>query len=136
MERTLAIIKPDAVKKEVIGEIIHRFELSGFKVLGIQMMHLTDEKAQGFYRVHQDKPFFNELVEFMTSGRCVPMVLEKENAVQDLRALIGVTDSRKASCGTIRNNFGTDIQENAVHASDSPENAKVEIGYFFPDLAK
>ncbi|MBD3383170.1 MAG: nucleoside-diphosphate kinase [candidate division Zixibacteria bacterium] len=135
MEKTLAIIKPDAVKKEVVGEIVHRLELSGFKILALQMMQLTEEKAQGFYQVHKDKPFFNELVSFMTSGRCVPMVLQKDNAIQDLRTLIGVTDSRKASCGTIRNNFGTDIQENAVHASDSPENAKIEIGYFFPDLA-
>lgn len=134
MEKTLAIIKPDAVKKEVVGEIIHRLELSGFKILALQMMHLSEEKAKGFYRVHQDKPFFGELVTFMTSGHCVPMVLQKDNAIQDLRTLIGVTDSRKASCGTIRHNFGTDIQENAVHASDSPENAKIEIGYFFPDL--
>jgi nucleoside-diphosphate kinase len=133
-QKTLAIIKPDAAGKNLIGEIIHRFELAGFKIRAMSMEYLTSARAQGFYKVHEGKPFFNELVNFMTSGPCVPIVLEKENAIDDLRILIGVTDSREAACGTIRQNFGTDIQCNAVHASDSPETARFEIGYFFPDV--
>lgn len=134
MQKTLTIIKPDAVGKNVIGEIIHRFELAGFKIIAMRMEDLDKERAEGFYAVHRERPFFGELVNFMTSGPCVPMVLEKENAIGDLRTLIGVTDSAKAACGTIRNNFGTNIQNNAVHASDSEETARFEIGYFFPDL--
>jgi nucleoside-diphosphate kinase len=134
IQKTLTIIKPDAAGKNLIGQIIHRFELSGFKIRSLRMEHLNPERARGFYKVHEDKPFFAELVEFMTSGPCVPMVLEKENAIDDLRTLIGSTDSRKAACGTIRHNFGTDIQRNAVHASDSVENARFEIKYFFPDI--
>ncbi len=136
IERTLAIIKPDAVRRALAGEIIHRFELAGFKIINMRLEHLTREKAEGFYQIHRTKPFFNDLVEFMTSGPCVPMALEKQNAVEDLRILIGVTDSRQAACGTIRQNFGTDIQMNAVHASDSPANAKIEVAYFFPDLER
>jgi nucleoside-diphosphate kinase len=117
-----------------VGEIIHRFELAGFKIVAMRMGRLKKDRAEGFYHVHSDKPFFDELVEFMTSGPCVPMVLEKENAIEDLRALIGVTDSKKAATGTIRQNFGTDIQCNAVHASDSVENARFEVNYFFPDI--
>jgi nucleoside-diphosphate kinase len=134
IQKTLTIIKPDAAGKSLIGEIIHRFELAGFEIRAMMMEHLTAERAQGFYKVHEGKPFFDELVKFMISGPCVPMVLEKENAIDDLRTLIGVTDSRKAASGTIRQNFGTDIQCNAVHASDSPETARFEIGYFFPDV--
>ena len=134
IQKTLTILKPDVVKRNLIGEIIHRFETAGFVVKGMFMEHLSPERAQGFYKVHEDKPFFNDLVDFMTSGPCVPMVLEKENAIEDLRTLIGATDSRKAACGTIRQNFGTDIQENGVHASDSEANAEIEIRYFFPDL--
>lgn len=134
IQKTLAIIKPDAAEKNLIGQVIYRFELAGFKIRAMRMERLTREKAQGFYEVHEGKPFFDELVDFMASGPCVPMVLEKENAVDDLRILIGVTDSRKAACGTIRHNFGTNIQRNAVHASDSPENARFEINYFFPDI--
>ena len=133
-QKTLTIIKPDAVGKNAIGEIIHRFELAGFKIRAMMMEHLTKVRAEGFYKVHRERPFFGELVEFMTSGPCVPMVLEKENAIDDLRTLIGVTDSSKAACGTIRQSFGTDIQFNAVHASDSPENAKIEVNYFFPNI--
>jgi nucleoside-diphosphate kinase len=134
IQKTLTIIKPDAAGKNLIGEIIHRFELAGFKIQAMSMEHLTPARAQGFYKVHEGKPFFDELVKFMTSGPCVPMVLEKDNAIDDLRTLIGVTDSRKAASGTIRQNFGTDIQCNAVHASDSSETARFEIGYFFPDV--
>ncbi|NIP44564.1 MAG: nucleoside-diphosphate kinase [candidate division Zixibacteria bacterium] len=134
IQRTLTIIKPDAVGKNAVGEIIHRFELAGFKIVAMRMERLKKDRAEGFYHVHSDKPFFDELVEFMTSGPCVPMVLEKENAIEDLRALIGVTDSKKAATGTIRQNFGTDIQCNAVHASDSVENARFEVNYFFPDI--
>jgi nucleoside-diphosphate kinase len=134
IQKTLAIIKPDAAGRNLIGMIIHRFELSGFKIRAISMEYLTRERARGFYKVHEGKPFFDELVEFMTSGACVPMVLEKENAIDDLRTLIGVTDSRKAAYGTVRHNFGTDIQRNAVHASDSAENARFEINFFFPDI--
>jgi len=134
VQKTLTIIKPDAVRKNVIGEIIHRFESAGFRIIRMSLEHLTTDLAEGFYKVHQDKPFFNDLVKFMTSGPCVPMMLEKENAIDDLRTLIGVTDSRKAACGTVRQIFGTDIQANAVHASDSEENASIEIRYFFPDV--
>jgi len=134
IQKTLTILKPDVVRQNLIGEIVHRFELAGFVVRGMFMEHLTEERAQGFYKVHEDKPFFGELVEFMTSGPCLPMVLEKENAIDDLRTLIGATDSRMAACGTIRHNFGTDIQENGVHASDSEENAAIEIKYFFPEI--
>jgi nucleoside-diphosphate kinase len=133
-QKTLTIIKPDAVGKNAIGEIIHRFELAGFSIVAMSIERLTKERAEGFYKVHRDKPLFSELVEFMTSGPCVPMVLEKENAIDDLRTLIGVTDSTKAALGTIRQNFGTDIQCNAVHASDSLENAWFEVNYFFPDV--
>ncbi len=133
-QKTLTIIKPDAVGKNAIGEIIHRFELAGFTIVAMMIERLTKERAEGFYKVHKAKPFFGELVEFMTSGPCVPMVLEKENAIDDLRTLIGVTDSTKAASGTIRQNFGTDIQCNAVHASDSVENAKFEVNYFFPNV--
>ncbi|HDS01320.1 MAG TPA: nucleoside-diphosphate kinase [candidate division Zixibacteria bacterium] len=133
-QKTLTIIKPDAVGKNALGEIIHRFELAGFRIVAMTMEHLTRERAEGFYQVHSERPFFSELVEFMTSGPCVPMVLEKENAIADLRILIGVTDSAQAAPGTVRQNFGTDIQCNAVHASDSVENARFEVNYFFPDI--
>jgi len=133
-QKTLTIIKPDAVGKNVIGEIIHRFELAGFKIIAMRLEHLDKARAEGFYAVHKERPFFGELVEFMTSGPCIPMVLEKENAIDDLRAMIGATDSEKAACGTIRNNFGSNIQNNAVHASDSEETARFEVGYFFPDI--
>jgi nucleoside-diphosphate kinase len=134
LQKTLTIIKPDVVKRNLIGEIIHRFESAGFRIIRMNMEHLTAERARGFYKVHEDKPFFNDLVAFMTSGPCVPMALEKDNAIADLRAMIGVTDSKQAACGTVRQNYGADVQENAVHASDSEENARIEIRYFFPDV--
>jgi nucleoside-diphosphate kinase len=134
IQKTLTILKPDVVRRDLIGEIICRFQTAGFKILAIRMEHLDAQRAGGFYAVHKEKPFFKDLISFMTSGPCIPMVLEKENAIEDLRTLIGATDSKKAACGTIRQNYGTDVQENAVHASDSEENAKIEIGYFFPDI--
>jgi nucleoside-diphosphate kinase len=134
LQKTLTIIKPDVVKRNLIGEIIERFEAEGFRIIRMNMEHLTAERARGFYEVHEGKPFFDGLVTFMTSGPCVPMVLEKDNAIADLRTMIGVTDSTQAACGTVRHKYGTDVQENAVHASDSEENARIEIKYFFPDV--
>lgn len=130
-ERTLLIIKPDAVAKNAIGGILQRLEGEGFVIRELQKMQLSQERAQAFYEVHKDRPFYGELVEFMTSGPAVPTVLERDNAVAHLRDFIGETDSTKAAAGTIRAEFGTDIQCNAVHASDSPENAAREIGFFF-----
>lgn len=130
-ERTLLIIKPDAVAKNAIGGILQRLEAEGFVIRELQKLQLSQERAEAFYEVHKERPFFGELVEFMTSGPAVPTVLERDNAVAHLRGFIGETDSTKAAPGTIRAEFGTDIQCNAVHASDSPENAAREIGFFF-----
>ncbi|MCC7264976.1 MAG: nucleoside-diphosphate kinase [Candidatus Latescibacteria bacterium] len=131
MNRTLMIIKPDAVAKHVIGEILRRVEGEGFVVRQLRMTQLTREQAEAFYGVHRERSFFGELVNFMTSGPVVPMALERADAVAHLRQFIGSTDSTKAAPGTIRREFGTDVQCNAVHASDSPENAAVEIEFFF-----
>ena len=131
MERTLMIVKPDAVGKNAIGQIIARVEGEGFVVRQLQMVHLSAERAGQFYHVHHDKPFYGELVEFMTSGPAVPMVLERDNAVAHLRDFIGPTNSNEAPAGTIRGDFGTDVQCNAVHASDSLENAAIEIAFYF-----
>jgi nucleoside-diphosphate kinase len=133
MGRTLMIIKPDAVGKNAIGDIISRVEGEGFVVRELRMLQLSTERAQAFYDVHKERPFFGELVEFMTSGPVVPMCLERQDAVPHLRQFIGETDSTKAAEGTIRRDFGTDIQCNAVHASDSPENAQNEVAFFFGD---
>jgi len=130
-EVTLGIIKPDAVQKGVIGEIINRIEANELKVVGIKMMHLDRTRAEGFYHVHKDKGFFNELVNFMTSGPVVVMALESDGAIAKWRSVMGPTDSTKAPSGTIRGDFGTDIQCNAVHGSDAVETAKFEVGYFF-----
>ena len=135
MEKTLCIIKPDAVGKGVIGQILHRLEDEGFTIRQLRLLHLTTERAQDFYEVHKERPFFGELVEFMTSGPCVPMVLERDNAVSHLRQFIGETDSTKAAAGTIRRDFGTDVQCNAVHASDSLENSAIERAFFFGEDA-
>lgn len=135
MKRTLLIIKPDAVAKNVIGEIIKRLEDKAFKVIELQKMQLTRAQAAEFYAVHREKPFYSELLDFMTSGAAVPMVLERDNAVPFLRDFIGSTNSTEAAEGTIRKDFGTDIQCNAVHASDSPENAAKEIAFFFGEKA-
>lgn len=130
-ERTLLIVKPDAVAKNAIGSILMRLEAEGFVIRELRMEHLTQERAQAFYEVHKERPFYGELVEFMTSGPAVPTVLERDNAVAHLRQFIGETDSTKAAPGTIRAEFGTDIQCNAVHASDSAENAAREIDFYF-----
>ena len=131
IEQTLSIIKPDAVKKNVIGEIYSRFEKAGLKIVNAQMIELTKEEAEGFYAVHKDRPFFNDLVEFMTSGRVMIQVLEGENAVALNRQLMGATNPKEADKGTIRADFAESIDANAVHGSDSLENAKIEIDYFF-----
>jgi nucleoside-diphosphate kinase len=131
IEQTLSIIKPDAVKKNVIGEIYSRFEKAGLKIIHAQMIELTKEEAEGFYAVHKDRPFFNDLVEFMTSGRVMIQVLEGENAVALNRQLMGATNPKEADKGTIRADYAESIDANAVHGSDSLENAKIEIDYFF-----
>ena len=132
-ERTLAILKPDCVRKQLIGEVLRRIEAAGFKICALQMQHLTRDKAEGFYAVHRERPFFEALVDFMTSGPCVPVVLEKDHAVDDFRILIGATDPNEAERGTIRAAFADNKGENIVHGSDSPANARTEIEYFFGD---
>ncbi|NLY65223.1 MAG: nucleoside-diphosphate kinase [Alcaligenaceae bacterium] len=131
VERTLSIIKPDAVAKNVIGEIISRFEKAGLKVVEARMQQLTREEAEGFYAVHKERPFFNDLVEFMISGPVFIQALEGENAILKNRDLMGATDPKKAEPGTIRADFAESIDANAVHGSDAPETAAVEIAYFF-----
>ena len=132
MERTLAIVKPDAVASGNIGNVLARLEQEGFRILAVRKLQLSEQQAQAFYAVHSERPFFGELVEFMTSGPVVPVALERENAVAGLREVLGATDSRKAAAGTLRNLYGTDVQYNAVHGSDSIDNAKQEIAFFFP----
>ncbi|MBS0625099.1 MAG: nucleoside-diphosphate kinase [Verrucomicrobia bacterium] len=131
LEQTLSIIKPDAVGQNQIGNIIEYFEREGLSVAAAKMLHLTLEQAKGFYAVHKDRPFFKELVEFMTSGPVLVMVLEGENAVARNRQIMGATDPIKADAGTIRADFATSIERNAVHGSDSLANAKTEISFFF-----
>lgn len=131
VERTLSIIKPDAVSKNHIGDIYSRFEKAGLKVIAARMKHLTQKEAEGFYAVHSARPFFADLVRFMTSGPVMVSVLEGENAVIRHRDIMGATDPRKAAPGTIRADFAESIDENAVHGSDSLENARTEISYFF-----
>lgn len=134
LERTLSIIKPDAVGKNHIGDIITRFEKSGLKVIGVRMKHLKKQDAEGFYAVHKDRPFFKDLVSFMITGPVLILVLEGENAIAKNRDIMGATDPKKAAPGTIRADFASSIDENAVHGSDSIENSKIEIDYFFkPD---
>lgn len=130
-ERTLSIIKPDAVAKNVIGEIYARFEKAGLKVVAAKMLHLTRAQAEGFYAVHKERPFFKDLVDFMISGPVMVQVLEGENAVLAHRDVMGATDPKKAAPGTVRADFASSIDENAVHGSDSLENAQIEIAYFF-----
>ena len=134
IERTLSIIKPDGVEKGVIGQVIARFEKAGLKPIAIRMAQLSKAEAEGFYAVHKARPFFNSLVQFMTSGPVVLMVLEGEGAVLKNRDIMGATDPKKADAGTIRKDFATDIEKNTVHGSDSVENAKVEVSYFFPEV--
>lgn len=132
VEQTLSIIKPDAVKKNVIGQILARFEAAGLRIVAARMMHLSRAEAEGFYAVHRGRPFFATLVEFMTSGPVLVQVLEGENAIARNRDLMGATDPRKAAKGTIRADFAASIDANAVHGSDAPETARNEIAYFFP----
>jgi nucleoside-diphosphate kinase len=134
LERTLTIIKPDAVAKGVAGQIISRFENSGLRILAAKLVHLTEAQAAGFYVVHRDRPFYGSLCAFMTQGPCMPMVLEGDGAVARLRDLMGATDPAKATPGTIRKDFASTIEANAVHGSDSPESAAFEIPYFFSAL--
>jgi nucleoside-diphosphate kinase len=131
IERTFGIIKPDAVAKGAIGGVIDLIEKGGLKVIGLRYTRLDAAQAQGFYAVHKARPFFGALVTFMTSGPCVLMALEGENAIARWRELMGPTDSTKAPAGTVRGKFGTDIEKNAAHGSDAPETAKFELGYFF-----
>ena len=134
VERTLVIVKPDAVKKNAVGDIVRILQENDLKLLAIKMVHLTKEQAKRFYAVHKDKPFYGELTDFMSSGPCVPMVFEGENAIKRVREVIGATDPSKAAEGTIRRKYGTDVGRNAVHASDSPESASYEISFFFNQL--
>lgn len=134
IERTLSIIKPDAVAKNVIGQIYQRFEGAGLKVIAARMMHLSRAEAEGFYAVHKERPFFKDLVDFMISGPVMVQALQGENAMQVNRDLMGATDPKKADAGTIRADFADSIDANAVHGSDSVENAAIEIAYFFPAL--
>ena len=132
-ERTLSIIKPDAVAKNVIGEIYSRFEKAGLKIVAAKMLQLSQEQAQGFYAVHKERPFFNDLVAFMTSGPVLVQVLEGENAIAKNREIMGATNPKDAAPGTIRADFASTIDENAVHGSDGSDTAKTEVAYFFSD---
>nr|NJM02816.1 nucleoside-diphosphate kinase [Desulfobacula sp.] len=134
MERTLSIIKPDGVAKNVIGDVIRRFETKGIKIAAMKMLQLTKTQAQGFYAVHKERPFFNSLTDFMTSGPIVVMVLEGEDVIAENRELMGATNFKDAKEGTIRKDYATDIEKNVVHGSDAPETAAFEIKYFFNDL--
>jgi len=133
-ERTLAIIKPDAVKKNVMGDIISRYEKAGLTPVAMKLMQMSKPVAEGFYAVHKARPFFDSLCTFMSSGPAVVLVLQGENAIRKNRDLMGATDPAKADAGTIRKAHGTNIEFNAVHGSDSPETANFEIGYFFPGM--
>jgi nucleoside-diphosphate kinase len=130
-QRTLSIVKPDATAKGATGEILRRFEVAGLRIIALKRLQLTEQQARGFYAVHKARPFYADLVKFMTSGPLVVSVLEGPDAVAKNRELLGPTDSTKAPKGTIRGDFGTDIERNAVHGSDAPETARVEIAYFF-----
>jgi len=132
VERTLSIIKPDAVKKNVIGEILARFERAGLRIIAARMMHLSRAQAEGFYAVHRERPFFRDLVQFMSSGPVLVQVLEGEDAIAKNRELMGATDPKKAANGTIRADFADSIDANAVHGSDGPDTAQSEVAYFFP----
>jgi nucleoside-diphosphate kinase len=133
IERTLAIIKPDGVRKNLIGEVVRRIQEAGFAVRAMKLVRMSKQEAEGFYAVHKGRPFFEELTTFMSSGPCVPIVLEKENAVADYRELIGATNPAEASEGTIRRDFADSVGENIVHGSDSVENGRLESNYFFPE---
>jgi nucleoside-diphosphate kinase len=134
VERTFSIMKPDAVAAGNAGAILSRIEAAGFRVVALRMRSLTRAEAEGFYHVHEARPFFGSLCAFMSSGRCVTMVLEREGAIAGLREIMGATDPAKAAPGTIRKDFAASIERNAIHGSDAPETAAFEIGYFFPGL--
>ena len=131
MERTLSIIKPDGVQRGLIGEIVKRLEQNNLTIVAMKMLHMTKQQAQGFYAVHRERPFFESLTDFMSSGPAVVMVLEGQNVITRYRELMGATDFREAADGTIRKEFATDIEKNVVHGSDAPETASFEISYFF-----
>lgn len=130
-DKTLAILKPDCVRKNLIGQVVAKINEAGFKIKAMKMVRLTKDSAGGFYEIHKERPFFNDLIAYMTSGPCVPIALEKENAVEDFRKLIGATDPAKAEEGTIRKLYAESIEQNIVHGSDSDENALTEIAHFF-----
>lgn len=131
VERTLTILKPDCVRKKLIGEVTKQIQEAGFEIVAMKMTRLTSSTAGGFYAVHKERPFYEDLCEFMSSGPCVPMILEKENAVEDFRKLIGATNPADAAPGTLRDQFADSVGENIVHGSDSVENGKKEAAYFF-----
>ena len=134
MERTFSIVKPDAVKAGNTGAILSRIEQAGFRIVALRMRHLTRAEAEGFYHVHAARPFFNDLCTFMSSGPCVTMVLERDNAILHLRDIMGATNPQNAAAGTIRKDFAASIEANAIHGSDAAETARFEIGYFFSGL--
>jgi nucleoside-diphosphate kinase len=133
-ERTLAIVKPDAVRRNLVGEVIRRIEKDGLRVAAVRMLHMTKGDAEGFYAVHRERPFFGSLTEFMSSGPVVVLVLEGDGAIARWRTLMGATDPAKADAGTIRKDLGTNVEHNATHGSDAPETARTEIAYFFSAL--
>ena len=137
IERTFGIVKPDAVAKNAVGGVVDMIEKAGLKIIALRLVRLGETQAKAFYAVHKERPFFGALVQFMTSGPCVVMAIEGENAIARYREVMGPTDSKKAPAGTIRNRYGTDIERNAVHGSDGPDTAKVELAFFFAgqDLA-
>jgi nucleoside-diphosphate kinase len=134
MERTFAIIKPDAVAARYTGRIIQRIEEAGFQIRAMRMLHLTGSEAEGFYAVHRERPFFGSLTKFMSSGPCVVMALEAPDAIKKWRTLMGATDPAKADANTLRKDFGKSIENNATHGSDAPDTAAYELGYFFPGM--
>ncbi len=134
MERTLSLIKPDGVAKNIIGEVIKRFETAGIKIVAMKKLHLSRKQAEGFYAVHKERPFFESLMDFMTSGPIVAMVLEGEDVIAKNRKLMGATNFKEAEEGTIRREYATDIEKNVVHGSDAPETAAFEIAYFFSTM--
>ena len=134
MQRTLCIIKPDAVEKKKVGAILSKIEESGFGILAMKRLHLSKEVAEGFYAVHRERPFFAELTTFMSSGPCILLALEAPDAIRQWRTLMGATDPAKADAGTLRKEFGSSIERNATHGSDAPETAAFELGYFFPGM--
>jgi nucleoside-diphosphate kinase len=134
MNRTLAIVKPDAVENRHVGKILARIEQEGFGIIALRLVRLTKKEAEGFYAVHRERPFFESLTTYMSSGPCVVMVLERAGAIEHWREVMGATDPAKAATGTIRAQLGESIERNAVHGSDAPETARLETGYFFPGI--